>query len=75
MSLDVLFQIGHAAVADLNTFIGEFVVKDLAKGSSDADEVGGYIFAVWGVVPNQYFPLSIPSSRACSLGCSLVQKR
>ena len=42
-------------------FLGEFFVKDLEKGSSD---VGGYIFAVWEVVPN-YFSLSILPSRAC----------
>ena len=47
--------------------------RPLAKGLSDADEVGGYVFAIWGVVPN-YFPPSIPSSRACRLSCSLVQK-
>lgn len=43
--------------------LGEFVVKDLEKGSTD---VGGYIFAVRGVIPN-YLPLSILSSRACGL--------
>ena len=45
----------------------EFLVKDLEKGSSD---VGGYISAVWGVVPN-YFSPSILPSRACRLGRGL----
>ena len=46
MSVDVLFLVGHAAVADLmqHMLLGEFFVKDLEKGSS---YVGGYIFAVW----------------------------
>ena len=39
--------------------LGEFFVEDLEKGLSD---VGGYIFAVCGIIPN-YFPLSILLSR------------
>ena len=36
----------------------EFFVKDLEKGSSN---VGGYISALWGVVPNYFSPPILPS--------------
>ena len=47
--------------------LGEFLVKDLEKDTSD---VGGYISSIQWIVPI-YFPLSVLSVGVCRLGRGL----